>query len=133
MFSGGCLSLYYIANIARLTRGSMLEVLTSNFVRTAIAKGLSKTRIVLVHCLKPTLIPVISYLGPATAGMLAGSLVIEKIFVIPGIGRQFVDSAFARDYTMALGMILFYCTLVIGFNAVVDIMYHILDPKLRNR
>jgi len=126
-----CLSLYYLANIARLTRASMLEVLSSNYVRTAYAKGLSSLRIVLRHCLKPTLIPVVSYLGPATAGMLAGSLVIEKIFVIPGIGRQFVDSAFARDYTMALGMILFYCSLVVFFNALVDIAYVILDPRQR--
>jgi len=126
-----CLSLYYLANIARLTRASMLEVLSSNYVRTAYAKGLSSWRIVLRHCLKPTLIPVVSYLGPATAGMLAGSLVIEKIFVIPGIGRQFVDSAFARDYTMALGMILFYCSLVVLFNALVDITYVILDPRQR--
>jgi len=126
-----CLSLFFIANIARLTRGSMLEVLSSNYIRTAKSKGLPTWRIVTFHCLKPTLIPVVSYLGPATAGMLAGSLVIEKIFVIPGIGRQFVDSAFARDYTMALGMILFYCTLVVFFNALVDISYMFLDPKIR--
>jgi oligopeptide transport system permease protein len=128
-----CLSLFFIANIARLTRGSMLEVLSSNYIRTAKSKGLPTWRIVVFHCLKPTLIPVVSYLGPATAGMLAGSLVIEKIFVIPGIGRQFVDSAFARDYTMALGMILFYCTLVVFFNALVDISYMFLDPKIRNQ
>ena len=126
-----CLSLFFIANIARLTRGSMLEVLSSNYIRTARSKGLPTWRVVTFHCLKPTLIPVVSYLGPATAGMLAGSLVIEKIFVIPGIGRQFVDSAFARDYTMALGMILFYCTLVVFFNALVDISYMFLDPKIR--
>jgi oligopeptide transport system permease protein len=128
-----CLSLFFIANIARLTRGSMLEVLSSNYIRTAKSKGLPTWRIVVFHCLKPTLIPVVSYLGPATAGMLAGSLVIEKIFVIPGIGRQFVDSAFARDYTMALGMILFYCTLVVFFNALVDISYMFLDPKIRKK
>lgn len=128
-----CLSLFFIANIARLTRGSMLEVLSSNYIRTARSKGLPTWRIVVFHCLKPTLIPVVSYLGPATAGMLAGSLVIEKIFVIPGIGRQFVDSAFARDYTMALGMILFYCTLVVSFNALVDISYMFLDPKIRKK
>lgn len=128
-----CLSLYYVANIARLTRGSMLEVLTSNYIRTAYAKGLPTWRIVVFHCLKPTMIPIISYLGPATASMLAGSLVIEKIFVIPGIGRQFVDSAFARDYTMALGMIIFYCTMVIMFNAIVDILYHVIDPRIRSQ
>jgi oligopeptide transport system permease protein len=126
-----CLSLFFIANIARLTRGSMLEVLSSNYVKTAKSKGLPTWRIVIFHCLKPTLIPVVSYLGPATASMLAGSLVIEKIFVIPGIGRQFVDSAFARDYTMALGMILFYCVMVVSFNALVDISYMFLDPKIR--
>ena len=124
------LSLYYIANIARLTRGSMLEVLSSNYIRTAYAKGLSKWRVVMVHALRPCLIPVLSYLGPATAGMLAGSLVIEKIFIIPGIGRQFVDSAFARDYTMALGMIIFYCSMVIMFNTLVDIAYRFLDPRI---
>lgn len=126
-----CLSLFFVANIARLTRGSMLEVLSSNYVKTARSKGLPTWRIVLFHCLKPTLIPVVSYLGPATASMLAGSLVIEKVFVIPGIGRQFVDSAFARDYTMALGMILFYCVMVVGFNALVDISYMFLDPRIR--
>ena len=126
-----CLSLFYIANIARLTRGAMLEILNSNYIRTAYSKGLPKWRIVIFHCLKPTMIPVASYLGPATAGMLAGSLVIEKIFVIPGVGRQFVDSAFARDYTMALGMIIFYCTMVVFFNAFVDISYMLLDPRIR--
>ncbi|MBP9673569.1 MAG: ABC transporter permease subunit [Bacteriovoracaceae bacterium] len=128
-----CLSLFYIANIARLTRGSLLEVLSSNYVRTAMSKGLPMAKIVLTHCLKPTLIPVVSYLGPATAGILAGSLVIEKIFVIPGIGRQFVDSAFARDYTMAMGMIIFYCTLVIVFNILVDMSYFLLDPQIRSK
>jgi oligopeptide transport system permease protein len=126
-----CLSMFYIADIARLTRGSMLEVLTSSYVRTAMAKGLPMYKVVLRHCFKPMMIPVISYLGPAAAGMLAGSLVIEKIFVIPGIGRQFVDSAFARDYTMALGMIIFYCSMVIVFNAFVDIFYMVLDPQIR--
>lgn len=126
-----CLSLYYIATIARLTRGSMLEVLNSNYIRTAHSKGLPMWRVVVFHCLKPTLIPVVSYLGPAIAGMLAGSLVVEKIFVIPGVGRQFVDSAFARDYTMALGMIIFYCSMVVVFNALVDISYMILDPRIR--
>ena len=125
-----CLSLYYIATIARLTRGSMLEVLSSNYIRTARAKGLPMLKIIFFHALKPCMIPVASYLGPATAGMLAGSLVIEKIFVIPGIGRQFVDSAFARDYTMALGMIIFYCTMVILFNTIVDICYRFLDPRI---
>lgn len=128
-----CLSLFYLANIARLTRGSILEILKSNFITTARSKGLPTWRILFFHCLRPTLIPVVSYLGPATAGMLAGSLVIEKIFNIPGIGRQFVDSAFSRDYTMALGMILFYCALVVFFNALVDIAYLFLDPKVRAR
>ncbi|MFC1669199.1 ABC transporter permease [Spirochaetota bacterium] len=126
-----CLSLFYIANIARLTRGSMLDVLHSEYIQAAKAKGLPTWRIVIFHCLKPALIPVISYLGPASAGMLGGGLIIEKIFVIPGVGRQFVDSAFARDYTMALGMILFYCSLVIFFNLVVDIIYMFLDPRIR--
>ena len=126
-----CLSLFYVADIARLTRGSMLEVLSSNYVRTAHSKGLPLWRIVFFHCMKPAMIPVISYVGPAIAGLLAGSLVIEKIFVIPGIGRQFVDSAFARDYTMALGMIIFYCSLVIIFNTLVDISYMFLDPRIR--
>lgn len=128
-----CLGSYYTSNIARLTRGAMLEVLSANYIITAIAKGIPKYKIVIKHALRPCLIPIVSYLGPATAGMLAGSLVIEKIFVIPGVGRQFVDSAFARDYTMALGMILFYCIMVVGFNALVDMMYPVLDPKLRDR
>ena len=126
-----CLSLFYVANIARLTRGTMLEILHSNYIRTAKSKGLPMWRVIVFHALKPTMIPVASYLGPATASMLAGSLVIEKIFVIPGIGRQFVDSAFARDYTMALGMIIFYCSMVVFFNAFVDISYMLLDPRIR--
>ena len=128
-----CLGSYYTSNIARLTRGAMLEVLSSNYITTARAKGLPSYKIIFQHALRPCLIPVVSYLGPATAGMLAGSLVIEKIFVIPGIGRQFVDSAFARDYTMALGMILFYCAMVVGFNAIVDALYPVIDPKLRKK
>lgn len=128
-----CLSLFYLANIARLTRGSFLEIIQSNYVRTAYAKGLPVWKIVTSHCLRPTLIPVISYLGPATASILAGSLVIERVFVIPGIGSQFVDAAFARDYTLALGLILFYCTLVVFFNALVDISYMFLDPRVNSK
>lgn len=127
-----CLSLFYLANIARLTRASFLEIIQSNYVRTAYSKGLPVWKIVVSHCLRPTLIPVISYLGPATASILAGSLVIERVFVIPGIGSQFVDAAFARDYTLALGLILFYCTLVVFFNALVDISYMFLDPRVKN-
>ncbi len=125
------LSLSYIASIARITRSSMIEVLHSNFIRTARAKGLPLHVIVLKHALKPALLPVISYLAPAFVGILTGSLVIESIFGLPGIGTLFVDGALNRDYSTVLSITILVGTLTILFNAVVDILYAVLDPKIR--
>lgn len=127
------LGLPQVAYIARLTRGSMVEVLHSNFIRTARAKGLHERLIVVRHALKGSLLPVISYLGPATAAVVTGSVVIESIFDIPGIGRYFVEGALNRDYPLVMGVVVFYATLIIGLNLVVDLLYGLLDPKMRGR
>ncbi|HZP12839.1 MAG TPA: oligopeptide ABC transporter permease OppB [Nevskiaceae bacterium] len=120
-----------VAYIARLMRGSMIEVLQSTFIRTARAKGLSPTRVVLVHALKPAFMPVLSYLGPAAAGIITGSVVIEQVFGLPGIGRYFVQAALNRDYTLVLGVVVFYGALIIVLNLVVDLLYATLDPRVR--
>ena len=120
-----------IAYVARLMRGSMIEVLRSNFIRTARAKGLGSTTVLLRHALKPALLPVLSYLGPAAAGVITGSVVIEQIFDIPGIGRYFVQAALNRDYTLVLGVVSFYGALIVAFNFVVDLLYGALDPRVR--
>ena len=125
------LSLLQIAVIARLTRGSMVEVLRSNYVRTARAKGVPEHRIVLRHALRAASLPLVSYAGPATAGILTGSLIVEQIFGLPGIGRYFVMAALDRDYTMVMGVIIVYATLVIVLNFVADMLYAILDPRVR--
>ncbi len=126
------LGLAYAAYIARLARGGMLEVLSQDFIRTARAKGLSETRVVLKHALRGGIAPVISFLGPAAAGMLTGSFVVETIFQIPGLGRRFVNSAFDRDYTMIMGTVLTYATLIVVFNLIVDLVHLWLDPRLRD-
>lgn len=125
------LSLPQIAVIARLTRGSMVEVLHSNYVRTARAKGLSSTQVVVRHALRAAVLPLVSYLGPAIAGILTGSLVVEQIFGIPGIGRYFVQGALNRDYTLVLGVLIYYATFVILLNLLADILYAVLDPRVR--
>lgn len=125
------LALPQIAYISRLTRGSMVEVLRSNFIRTARAKGLSERAVIFKHALKPALLPVVSYLGPATAAILTGSVVIEMIFGVPGLGRYFVQGALNRDYTLVVGVIVFYGALIIAFNFLVDLIYGLLDPKVR--
>jgi len=125
------LALTQVAYIARLTRGSMIEVLRSNYIRTARAQGLSTTTILLRHALKPAIIPVVSYLGPATAGLITGSVVIEQIFGLPGLGRYFVTGALNRDYTLVLGIVVFYGALIIAFNFLVDLIYGWLDPRSR--
>jgi oligopeptide transport system permease protein len=125
------LALPQIAAIARLLRGSMLEVLRQPYIRTARAKGLPESRVVLVHALKPALLPVISYLGPATAGLITGSVVVEQVFDLPGIGRYFVQGALNRDYTLVLGVVLVYGTMILLFNFLVDLLYGLLDPRLR--
>ncbi|MEC7917822.1 MAG: ABC transporter permease [Pseudomonadota bacterium] len=122
----------YAAYCARLTRGGMLEVLNQDFIRTARAKGLSETRVVIVHALRGGLTPVIAFLGPAMAGLLAGSFVVETIFGIPGLGRFYVEAAFNRDYTMILGSSIFFSFLIISFNLVSDLVAAALNPKLRD-
>lgn len=120
-----------VAYIARLMRGSMIEVLRSNYIRTARAKGLPERLVILRHALRPAFMPVLSYLGPAAAGIITGSVVIEQIFGIPGIGRYFVTAALNRDYTVVMGVVIFYGVLVILFNFAVDILYGALDPRVR--
>jgi oligopeptide transport system permease protein len=121
----------YAAYIARLTRGGMLEVLSQDYIRTARAKGASEARILFKHALRGGLAPVVSFLGPAIAGVVTGSFVIETIFQIPGIGREFVNSAFNRDYTLVLGTVVLYAGFLIGMNLVVDIAQVWLNPKLK--
>lgn len=125
------MSLLYVATFARITRGSMIETLNSNFIRTARAKGLSYTYIILKHALKPAMLPVVSYMGPAFVGIITGSVVIETIFGLPGIGKLFVNAAFNRDYSLVLGITILIGTLTIIFNAVVDIVLAYIDPKIR--
>jgi oligopeptide transport system permease protein len=125
------LGIVYAAGIARLTRGGMLEVLNQDYIRTARAKGASETRIIFKHALRGGLLPVVSYLGPAIAGILTGSFVIETIFQIPGLGREFVNSAFNRDYTLVLGTVILYAVLIIALNLVVDVVQVWLNPKLK--
>jgi oligopeptide transport system permease protein len=125
------LGLAYAAPISRLTRGGMLEILNQDFIRTARAKGASEFRVVTRHALRGGLLPVVSYLGPAVAGILTGSFVIETIFQIPGIGREFVNSAFNRDYTLVLGTVILYAVLIMALNLVVDVVQAWLNPKVR--
>ena len=128
-----CLTLgcVYAAYIARLTRGGMLEVLNQDYIRTARAKGAGELRIVFKHALRGGLLPVVSFLGPGIAGILTGSFVIETIFQIPGLGREFVNSAFNRDYTLVLGTVILYATLIVVLNLVVDVVQIWLNPKLK--
>ena len=125
------LALPQIAYIARMTRASMIELLRSNFIRTARAKGLPERVTIFRHALKGALLPVVSYLGPATAAVITGSVVIEQIFGIPGIGRYFVQGALNRDYTLVMGVVIFYGVLIIVFNLLVDLAYGLLDPRVR--
>lgn len=127
------LSLPHIARISRLTRGSMIEALNSNFIRTAYSKGLNDRAVVWRHALRPALMPVLSYLGPAAGYLLTGSLVVETIFGIPGIGRYFINAALNRDYGMVLGTVIFYMVLIMVLNLLVDIFYAWLDPRVRTR
>lgn len=123
----------YAAYIARLTRAGMLEILAQDFIRTARAKGLSEARVVLRHALRGGIQPVVAFLGPAIAGMLTGSFVVETVFQVPGLGREFIESAFNRDYTMVIGTVLVYAVLVMVLNLVADIANAWLDPRIRNQ
>ena len=125
------LALVYLAGIARIMRGSMIEVMNSQFIRTARAKGLPMRVIVWKHALRPALLPVISYLGPAFVGIITGSIVIETILGLPGIGQLFVNGALNRDYGMVLSLTILMGILTIVFNAIVDLLYAVIDPKIR--
>ena len=125
------LALPQIAVVSRLMRGSMVEVLRANYIRTARAKGLPVSRIVLRHALRAAVLPLVSYLGPALAAILTGSLIVEQIFGLPGIGRYFIQGALNRDYTLVMGVVICYAALVIALNLLADIVYGILDPKVR--
>jgi oligopeptide transport system permease protein len=127
------LGTFYAAYVARLTRAGMLEVIGQDFIRTARAKGLREATVVLRHALPGAILPVVTYLGPASAAVLTGSVVVETIFSIPGIGRYFVGSALNRDYTMVLGTVVFYSALLLIFNLIVDVLYAYLDPRVQVR
>ncbi len=125
-----CLGALYAAEIARITRTGMLDTLSQDYIRTARAKGLGQAAVVLRHALPGTLLPVVSFLGPATAGILTGSIVIEKIFAIPGLGWHFVQAALQRDYLLEMGLVLLYTALLYTMNFLVDLSYAILDPRV---
>lgn len=124
------LGLYYTAYIARLTRGGMLEIVRQDFIRTARAKGLAEQVVVVRHALKGALLPVVSYMGPAIAAMLTGSVVVEEIFGLPGVGKEFVRSALNRDYNVVLGTVIMYSSILVILNMVVDVVYTWLDPRV---
>lgn len=122
---------YSIAFISRLTRSKLLETLGSDYIRTARAKGVSSFKIIVKHALRNTLIPIITYLGPLIAGILTGSFVVEKIFAIPGLGREFVNTISNRDYTVIMGVTVFYSAILIICNLLVDLLYGIIDPRIK--
>lgn len=127
------LALPQIAYIARLTRASMIDILGRDFIRTARAQGLGTKAIIRVHALKPAMLPVLSYMGPAIAAILTGSVVVEQVFGIPGLGAAFVRGALNRDYTLVLGIVILYAALIILLNLIVDILYGVMDPRVRQR
>jgi oligopeptide transport system permease protein len=127
------LALPQIAYVARLTRASLIDVLSSDFIRTARAQGLGTAAIVRYHALKPAMLPVVSYMGPAVAAVLTGSVVVEEIFGIPGLGQLFVRASLNRDYTLVLGSVIVYATLIVTMNLVVDLLYGAIDPRIRQR
>ena len=124
------LSAANFGTIARLTRSSMLETLRSDYIRTAKAKGMKSSTILFKHALKGTLLPIVSYLGPAFAGVVTGSVVVESVFRIPGLGKFFVQSSFNRDYTLIVGVVIVYSVILIIMNFIVDILYSLLDPRI---
>ncbi|HON10247.1 MAG TPA: ABC transporter permease [Chitinispirillaceae bacterium] len=127
------LGMVYVAYIARLTRAGLLETMVQDYIRTARAKGIPERVVMLRHALRGALLPVVSFMGPAAAGLITGSFVVETIFSIPGLGRFFITAAFNRDYTMIMGTVVFYAAVIIFFNTIVDITLAILDPRLRSR
>lgn len=124
------LSFPYFAYIARMSRGSVLEVLRSDYVRTARSKGLKESVVILKHVLKGAMLPIVSYLGPAFSGIITGSVVVETVFVVPGVGNIFVQSALNRDYTLIMGDIIVYSIILVAMNFLVDIVYGFLDPRI---
>ncbi len=124
------LALPQIAIISRLVRASMIEVLHSNYIRTARAKGLDERDVILRHAAPAAALPLVSYIGPATAGLLSGSVVIEKVFALPGVGSYFVEGALNRDYTLVMGVIILYAGMIVALNLIADLLYGILDPKV---
>jgi oligopeptide transport system permease protein len=125
------LALPQIAIISRLMRASMIEVIRSNYIRTARAKGLSAPAVIVKHALRSAVLPLVSYLGPASAALLTGSIVIEQVFSLPGIGRQFVNAALQRDYTVVMGVVILYASLIIILNLIADLLYAALNPKVK--
>jgi len=125
------LALPYIAIISRLMRASMIETLRSNHIRTARAKGLSERTVILRHALPQAMLPLVSFIGPATAGVVTGSLVIERVFALPGVGSYFVQGALDRDFTLVMGVVILFATLIILLNLLADIIYSVLDPKVQ--
>ena len=125
------LGLFYAAYIARLTRGGMLDILSQDFIRTARAKGVPDHEIILKHALRGGLLPVVAFLGPALAGLISGSFVVEKVFNVPGLGQEFIKSVFNRDYPLILGTVAFFGVLIVVFNLLSDIIQTLLDPKSR--
>jgi oligopeptide transport system permease protein len=125
------LSLYPMAYITRLTKTSMLDVLGQDYIRTARAKGVSQRKVIFVHALRNALIPVITYIGPMTAGVLTGSLVVEKIFTIGGLGSKFVDCITNRDYTMIMGTTIFLASFIVVVNLLSDLVYKVIDPRIK--
>jgi oligopeptide transport system permease protein len=125
------LALPQIAIVSRLTRAAMIDALRSNAVRTARAKGLPERRVISAHALPIAILPVVSYLGPAIAGVITGSFVIESVFALPGIGRQFIIGALSRDYPLVMGVVILYAALIILLNLGADLLYRTLDPRTR--
>jgi oligopeptide transport system permease protein len=125
------LAIPQVAVIARLTRGAMIEVLRQNYIRTARAKGLREQRVIWRHALQAGLLPVVSYLGPAIAGIVTGAVVVESIFQLPGMGRFFIQGAINRDYPLVLGIVIIFAAAVIIMNLIVDLLYGVLDPKVK--
>ncbi len=125
-----CLGAPYAAEVARISRTSMLDALSNDYIRTARAKGVSRAGVILVHGLRNSLLPVVSFLGPAVAGILTGSLVVETIFAIPGLGVYFVKAALQRDWTLSMGVVLLYTAVLYAMNFVVDLSYAYLDPRV---
>ena len=125
------LSAYPMAFIARIMRSSMLEVLRQDYIRVAYAKGLSRSAVIIKHAIKNSILPVVTYMGPLIASIFTGSFIVEQIFAIPGLGKYFVTSIYDRDYTTILGVTIFYCTILVFLNFIIDIVYSYIDPRIR--